>query len=76
MKNGKCPKCGSATVYSIANGVMPGGRPRQYIGFGGIYSAVDCLTYLCATCGYYENYITDQKKLADVVQKWPHVPPQ
>jgi len=28
------------------------------------------MTYLCATCGYYENYITDEKVLAGVRLNW------
>jgi hypothetical protein len=76
MKNGKCLKCGSTTVYSSANGIVPSGSVRHYMGFGGMYTAADCLTFLCTTCGYYENYITTPKKLSDAAQKWAHVPPQ
>ena len=75
MKNGKCVKCGSSTVYSLANGVVPGGRVREYIQFDGMYSAADVLSFLCTTCGYYENYVTDAKKLSAVANKWPQVPP-
>ena len=74
MKNGKCDKCGSSTVHTLVNGFAPGGR-REYLGFGGAYSAVDVQSFLCTTCGYYENYVTDQKRLAEVAQKWPAVPP-
>ena len=74
MKNGKCLKCGSTTVYSLANGVVPGGHVREYIQMDGMYSAADVLSFLCTTCGYYENYVTDAKKLSAVAGKWPQVP--
>ena len=73
MKNGKCPKCGSATVHSLANGLQPGGR-REYIGFNGVYQGVDVQSYLCTTCGYFENYVTEAKRLAEAAQHWPSVP--
>ena len=76
MKNGKCFKCGSATVYSLANGVVPGGRDREYIHLGAFYYPIDVQSFLCTTCGFYENYVTDQKRLAEVTQKWPQVPEQ
>ena len=74
MKNGQCDKCGSNTVNTLANGIAPAGR-REYIGFGGVYSGVDVQTFLCVNCGYYENYVTDTKRLAEVTQRWPGVPP-
>ena len=41
----------------------------------GAYTAVDIQSFLCTTCGYYENYVADPKRLAEVAQKWPAVPP-
>jgi hypothetical protein len=69
MKNGKGPKCGSATVYSLTNGLVPGGRNREYVQFGGFYFPVDVLSFVCTTCGYYDNYVADQKKLSEVMEK-------
>ncbi len=74
MKNGQCDKCGSNTVHTLVNGLAPAGR-REYIGFGGVYTGVDVETFLCVTCGYYENYVTDTKRLAEVAQRWPAVAP-
>ena len=74
MRNGKCPKCGAATVHSLTNGISPGGR-REYILFGGANYGIDIQSYVCVTCGYYENYLADPKRLAEVAQKWPPVPP-
>jgi len=75
MKNGTCIKCGSTTVHSQVNGFAPGGR-REYIGFDGMYSGVDVQSYICKTCGYYENYVADPKRLAEAAQKWPPVAPR
>jgi hypothetical protein len=42
---------------------------------GGLdYQEVDGVSFLCTSCGYYENYIADAKKLSDAAQKWPKVP--
>ena len=65
--------CGSTTVYSQANGVVPGGR-KEYILLDGYDLPVDVVSFLCTTCGHFENYITDAKKLSDAAQKWPKVP--
>jgi predicted nucleic-acid-binding Zn-ribbon protein len=74
MKNGKCDKCGATTVHVLTNGFAPGGR-REYMGFGGAYTGVDIQSFLCTTCGYYENYVADPKRLAEVALKWPLVTP-
>jgi hypothetical protein len=29
--------------------------------------------YICTNCGYFENYLVDPNKLADVAQKWKKV---
>jgi hypothetical protein len=75
MRNGQCPQCGSSTVFSLANGVVPGGRDRVYIHLDGYYVPVDVASYLCTTCGHFENYITDTNKLSAVAQKWQKVAP-
>ena len=77
MKNGKCSRCGSATVVARPNGIVPGGSSREYINFEGrTYMPVDTAAYLCTTCGYYERYVTDPGKLAQAGQTWQKVPPQ
>ncbi len=80
MKNGKCPKCGSATVYTRENGVT-----FDSDGFGaqvdtGSWTAKSSKTisYLCTACGYFENYIADPNTLAEVTKNedWKAVPPK
>jgi hypothetical protein len=74
MRNGKCPKCGSEAVHSLTNGIVPGGRDREYVQFEGMYSAINIQSFVCTTCGYYENYLADPNRLAEIGQKWPRVP--
>lgn len=31
--------------------------------------------YVCVTCGYFEQYVTDTAKLAEVARKWARVMP-
>jgi hypothetical protein len=70
MKNGQCPKCNSREIYASADG-------------GGIGDGFSLLvlteeesmkptrqwqTYLCATCGYYENYVLDETSIGRIVE--------
>jgi predicted nucleic-acid-binding Zn-ribbon protein len=74
MRNGVCPRCGSATVYSQAGGVHVSGGERIYVPTSRIDKAVPFVSFVCTTCGYFENYIADQNKLTEVAQKWQKVP--
>ena len=72
MRNGKCSKCNSATVYWQSKGV--GGIRGIDLTIGIFARAVNVTSYVCTTCGYFENYIADASKLAEVAQKWTKVP--
>lgn len=76
MRNGICPKCGSATVHSKTEGL------KYAVAKGVVFVYTSRLTmpspaiaYVCTTCGYFENYIADQNKLSEVAKNWPQVPP-
>ena len=74
MKSGKCPKCGSAAVFSRTNGIyIPKvlGTFVQTTGQGSLGSPSD--DYICTDCGYYERYIADKPKLAEVAKTWKRV---
>ena len=62
MKDGTCPKCSSTDVRitPIINTVM-------------VPSVRQFDTYLCTACGYFEHYVTDPVKLADIAANWPSV---
>ena len=74
MRNGKCPKCGSDTVYSKTDGL------KYAVAKGVVFVHTSLMTipssaisYICTTCGYFENYITDKNKLAQVAENWKKV---
>ncbi len=75
MKNGKCIKCNSATIYTIRNGATYGGRIGAIKTDPTQSELVDYITYLCTTCGYFENYVDDQKILQKVIsnKNWQKV---
>jgi predicted RNA-binding Zn-ribbon protein involved in translation (DUF1610 family) len=69
MKNGTCPKCGSADIrFGEANS---GGDHKLLgnAGFKTVYSNI----YVCAQCGFVEDYV-DGEDLERIRQKWPGRP--
>ncbi|MGI8796309.1 MAG: hypothetical protein ACR2IR_07000 [Acidimicrobiia bacterium] len=60
MKDGTCPKCSSTDV-----------RVATVINTELMPSAYEFDTYLCTACGYFEHYVADPAKLAEVAQAWP-----
>ncbi|MCX7878950.1 MAG: hypothetical protein N2510_09990 [Ignavibacteria bacterium] len=72
MKDGKCVKCGSQ-VYFKPDGINLGGEGTIYVYTGWITSPSSSIAYVCATCGYFEIYISDQNKLQEVAMKWEKV---
>ena len=72
MKDGKCPKCGSADVRSSA-GVKNRLDEEHGIQIGGglLPRTARIENYVCISCGYVENYILDQKKLRMIAERWP-----
>lgn len=62
MKNGKCPKCDSPSVYSRKGGIefgAPGG-PNMYLKTDRPYESCENEVYVCTDCGYYETYIQEK----------------
>jgi len=76
MKNGICPKCGIAQVYSGANVSMKGGSyGSNSVPITG-FSSAPLDNYVCANCGYVESYISNTDKLKKIKDKWEAVPPK
>jgi predicted nucleic-acid-binding Zn-ribbon protein len=73
MKNGKCPKCGSATVHSKPGGLGFGNSSRVNIYVGSMGKPSPTTAYVCVTCGYFELYLTGTSYFAEVAQAWPKV---
>ena len=73
MKEGLCPKCGSANVCT-GTYVFPkrGLSDGNVIPVTAMTNAV-LDNYVCVDCGFVESYVTDPSKLAKIAEKWPRV---
>ena len=72
MKNGQCPKCNSREVYSSVDGGGIGDGFTVHVLEGDSMAPTrKWQTILCATCGYYENYLLDDVKIARIVEDPP-----
>jgi hypothetical protein len=71
MKSGTCPKCQSSNVFRKKKGINY--SRGVYVYTGAITRVSPHVSYACADCGYFENYITDRDKLADIVDEWERV---
>ena len=68
MKNGQCPKCSSREVYVTLDGAGIGDGFSIHVREGDAMKPTrDWQTYLCAACGYYENYLLDEVRIARIV---------
>lgn len=72
MKSGKCPRCNGTDVYHKINGVISGDK-KIYVRISMLSPATDKETFVCSSCGYYENYIIDKSILNKVKEKWAKV---
>ena len=69
MKNGQCPKCNSREIYSSLDmGGIGDGFSVHVLDGDGMVPTRKWQTLLCATCGYYENYLRDEEKIARIVE--------
>ena len=71
MNSGTCPRCQSSNVFKKRKGVNYDRGVYVYTGI--MTSASPFVSYVCTGCGYFENYITDRDKLADVAAQWQRV---
>jgi len=71
MKSGTCPRCQSPNVFKKKKGVNYDRGIYVYTGM--LTSASLWVSYVCTDCGYFENYIADREKLADVAAEWDRV---
>jgi len=68
MKDGKCPNCGSSEIYVSQGGGGVGDGFQIYIRQGeGMKPIRDWQTQLCASCGYFENFILNRDLLDNIV---------
>ena len=68
MTNGECPKCHSREIYASEGGGGIGGHGYYYLEVknDGSPNSTQWQTFLCVDCGYYENYLFDKQKIANI----------
>jgi hypothetical protein len=67
MKKGQCLKCKSGNVVTSQDKGGVGFDSGISILFGKYLAGTQkWTTYLCLDCGYYENYVEDREKLAQI----------
>ena len=76
MRDGKCRSCGALSVFARQNGIKVGDAANGvFVYTSWATSPVQTVAFVCASCGYFEHYVTDQQKLAEVAQTWTRVTP-
>lgn len=66
MKNtGKCPKCGRSDLIYVPGTSRAWGAGNNIMTGATIFSAVNVNRYVCATCGYIEEWV-DLEDIAKV----------
>ena len=69
MKDGQCPRCNSREIYaSLDKGGIGDGYSVHVLDGDGMVPTRKWQTLLCAACGYYENYLLDEVKIAHIVE--------
>lgn len=73
MKKGKCPKCGSANIYSAEDLPLKGGP----FGSNSIPVSLTAMAaldnYVCLDCGLVERYITSEYMIKKITKKWKKI---
>ena len=69
MKSGQCPRCESRNIYaSLDGGGIGAGFGIHVLERGSMAPTRQWQTFLCAACGYFENYLLDEEKIAGIVE--------
>ena len=70
MRDGKCPKCNSTTVYVKRKGMSFGDSGVHVLTSEWVSKPMTLDYYICTTCGYFESYLVDKVKLDAVAREW------
>ena len=74
MRRGLCVKCGTPTVYRKLNGISHGdGGAVAYVHTSWLTSGSTVENLICTRCGYFETYVVDDKKMAEITNTWEKV---
>ena len=69
MKIGQCTKCNSREIYaSVDGGGIGDGFGLHVLAGDSMKPTRQWQTFLCAACGYYENYLLDEISIARIVE--------
>jgi predicted nucleic-acid-binding Zn-ribbon protein len=72
MQNSRaCPKCQNTEVIRIPGESRPFGAGNNIIVGATIFSAVKVTRYLCASCGFSEEWIESAEDIAKIKKKYP-----
>jgi len=72
MKNGICVKCASPTIYTSEMGFQ---QDTYLMPLGGVFDGVMPIkrrNYVCAECGYYEEYLVEKEALEKIMEMAKH----
>jgi transposase-like protein len=71
MKNSnRCPKCKSSDIVRVPGDIRGYGAGNNIIVGWTIFNAVKVARYLCATCGFSEEWIDDAADIAKIKTKY------
>ncbi len=73
MRSGLCPKCRTPTVYRKTDGIGLGGSRGVHVRTSWATAASPAECYICTRCGYFEMYVLDDAKMAEVTSTWEKV---
>ncbi len=73
MKQGKCPKCGSANIYSAEDLPLKSGPFGSNAIPISLTSMAALDNYVCVDCGLVESYVADEYMLKKISKKWQAV---
>jgi predicted nucleic-acid-binding Zn-ribbon protein len=73
MKNGKCPKCGSAEIFAGKDLPLKSGPFGSNSIPVSLTSMAALDNYVCTDCGLVEHYVADPEKLKEIAKKWKPV---
>jgi hypothetical protein len=75
VRSGTCPKCGGDSVHAARGAFSWGTEQGARIRTSPVIWPTQLDTYICTLCGYFEHYVADPGKLAEVSQTWARVTP-
>ncbi|MBC7929472.1 MAG: hypothetical protein H7Z38_02795 [Rubrivivax sp.] len=73
MRRGLCPKCQTPTVYRKIDGISQGGASLVHVHTSWLTAASHVENLICTRCGYFETYVVDERKMAEITTSWEKV---